>query len=215
MKTFLPGTGGNYTAAQSTPDGAILFAGMAQQGLPTTARVLQLNFGGSFYNNDPHAFSGGDAFLMRVSLSNPTPRIASIFPDSVFLGTGNNNGTWNFSLAGTGFAYGTQITFDGQNVASTFGSSSQITVTSLPAGAVQPGPNQIVASLAGPGGGASDPVTVTGYNPAPGRFPFRRRRFRRVHLKPRFRVAASRQRLFSAGTVRRAMLHLSLILRLK
>ena len=172
IKTTLPASYYGYTAAQPTPDGAILLAGAADRTFPTTPGVVQPIFGGAPYSNDPRVLNGGDAFLVRVSLANPVPQLTSVFPDSIFLnapnGRTNNTSYWSFTLSGTGFAYGTDITWNGQPAASTFNSSTQIAVTAVDPAVVQPGPNQVGASLAGPGGGLSAPVTVMAYNPAPG-----------------------------------------------
>ena len=112
-----------------------------------------------------------DAFLMRVSLPNPSPQISSVFPDSILLDASNNQSSsvagWNFSLTGQGFAYGTQVAWNGQPVTSVFNSSNQLSAGVVLQALVQAGANTIGASLPGPGGGVSSPVTVTGYNPAP------------------------------------------------
>ncbi len=165
IQTILPPPG-VYTAAQPTPDGAVIFAGSAATGsLATTAGVVQPGFAGGF-GNYTNPLAGGDAFVLRVSLSNPAPQITSVFPASVFLPV---SATGTFTLTGTGFGYGTQVTWNGQNIASTFNSPTQVAITGATAGGVvQPGANQIGASLAGPGGGVSNPVTITGYNLPPG-----------------------------------------------
>jgi hypothetical protein len=170
IRTVLPPTSGSYASMQATPDGALLFAGMAYSGFATTPGIVQAGFAGDLSPDALGALNGGDAFLLRVSLGNPVPHLTSVYPDSIFRGSANqspNNGAYSFTLNGTGLAYGTQMTWNGQPVASTFNSPTQITVTGVTETQLQAGANQIGASLAGPGGGVSNMVTVNVYNPAP------------------------------------------------
>ena len=170
LRTGLPSTGDNYTAAQTTPDGAVLFGGQAYGGLSTTPGVVQPVYAGSATYNS-YGINGGDAFLLRVSLLNPLPAISALWPDSLYVNMPNNpntGGGWNFSLYGSGFAFGTQLTWNSQNVSSVVQSSTQMSITALPVSAVQSGTNQLVASLPSPGGGVSNAFTVTAYNPPPG-----------------------------------------------
>ena len=155
-RTYLPYTGGSYSAAAPTPDGALLFAGVTSGSFTATAGVVQPSFGGV----------NGDAFLYRVSLPNPVPQISFVYPDSLLI-TNQTSGTNTFDLAGSGFGAGMQVTVNGQLATVTVYSSTQASF-SFNYGSLNAGSNQVVASLGGPGGGASAPAIITGVNQAPG-----------------------------------------------
>lgn len=168
LKTGLPDTAGNYTDLAATPDGALLFGGVALQVLQTTPGVVQPKFGGSVFGPQWYesTFPQGDAFILRVSLKNPAPQVQSVYPNSVIL---NNSvsGTVAFDLYGVGFGAGAVVQFNGQQVAGLYVAPGQISVSSIDPAAIQPGANQFTVSLPSPGGGTSAPVTVMGVNASP------------------------------------------------
>jgi hypothetical protein len=169
LKSGLPYTAGSYTDLAATPDGAVLFGGTALESLQTTPGVVQPNYGGgvSRFSSYPSAFPLGDAFVLRVSLNNPAPRVQSVYPDSLIVAHNSNPGTLGFDLYGSGFGAGAVVQFNGQPVANLYLEPGHISVPSVDVAAIYHGANQITVSLAGPGGGTSAPVTVTGFNASP------------------------------------------------
>jgi len=167
-KTNLPITGSGYSAVAATPDGALLFAGTTKGAFAATVGVVQPAFGGhsteipSYYLQ----YAYGDAFLLRVSLPNPTPQISLVYPDSLLL-SNQVSGTATLVLAGIGFGYGTQFTVNGHPATATIYSTTQASIP-IDFASLNRGANQVVASLGGPGGGTSAPVAITGINQAPG-----------------------------------------------
>ena len=167
-KLALPWSGVTYSDFAATTDGALLFAGTALNGQITTPGVVQPNFGGYAYTDIsyPQPIPQGDAYLLRVSLENPAPALASISPSAMFLDAAVTGST-ALQLYGTGFAYGTDVQFNGKPVNSVFVNSGQITVPSIDLASIQRGNNPVNVSLIGPGGGASR-GTFTGINASPG-----------------------------------------------
>jgi hypothetical protein len=170
LKTGLPTTGGSsYTDIAVTPDGGLLVTGGAGSTFTTTPGVVQPQFGGSGiydfdYGGGIYMLYPGDAFLMRVNLPNPTPAIASTVPDSLVIDTGNSGGC-ALDLIGSGFAYGTGLTVNGQSGTLAVVDSGHATAT-YNCAALQAGNNDIVMTLPAPGGGTSDRV-LTGINAPP------------------------------------------------
>jgi hypothetical protein len=164
----LPSTGGVATFdVATTPDGAFLFTGNALNTFVTTAGVVQPNFGGTPVLSDYYDYyiglPPGDAFLMRVSLSNLAPMIQQISPNTVVLS--GATGTCTVNLYGSGFAYGATVTLAGQAVTYSFTDSADATI-SFDCGLLQPGTNQIAIALPPPGGGTSDAI-LTAINAPP------------------------------------------------
>jgi hypothetical protein len=156
-----------YDGIAAAPDGSFLFTGSATNNFVTTPGVVQPNYGGAAaYQNyyAQNAIPQGDAFVLRVSLTNPTPEIQSVSPNYILVSTGNNN-TCTPLLTGSGFAFGANITFNGKPVSGTFVDSGHTTL-SLPCSVFQAGANDISMSLPSPGGGTSS-QTITGLNAPP------------------------------------------------
>ncbi len=163
LKTWLPYSGGSYLAVAPAPDDALIFAGTAAN-LNTTPGVFQPRPGGQ--PSESNVYVRGfvyDAFLLRLSLNNPRPRVDVIEPQTIV------KDGWSgieVRLRGSGFAYGARVSLNGTPVDSTAHAWDRLTanipLTSLPAG-----PVQITVSLPGPGGGTSDPRAINILNGAP------------------------------------------------
>jgi hypothetical protein len=165
MKTFLP-AGGAFSSAAAVADGSILLAGSSQSGFPTTPGVVQPRFGGGANHDQFYAYNlnFADSLLVRLSLSNPTPRIASLGTEAMVLAP-NVSGTFSFDVYGSGFASGMDVTLSGRPVTASFLNSGRLTL-SVPYDSIQPGPNRIAVTLGGPGGGTAE-ATFQGINPTP------------------------------------------------
>jgi hypothetical protein len=168
VKSGLPYTAGNYTDLAATPDGAVLFGGMALQSMQTTPGVVQPNYGGAVFGPEWYlsSFPQGDAFVLRVSLDNPAPQVQSVFPDSLVLDN-SVSGSIAVDLYGSGFGAGAAVQFNAQNVSSLYVAPGHISVPAVDVATIQRGANQITVSLPSPGGGTSAPVTFTGVNASP------------------------------------------------
>jgi hypothetical protein len=170
LKTGLPPNtdlSTTYTDVAVTPDGAFLFAGTSDDTFPTTPGVVQPHFAGGNSNpNWPEHASYSDAFLLRVSLSNPTPRIQTVYPESLILDVAAT-GPLGFDLYGSGFGWGTQVLFNGQPVDSTFVSAQHISIPTVDVGMLKPGGNSITVSLPSPGGGTSNAGSVSAFVRSP------------------------------------------------
>ena len=165
-QTYLPFTGGSYTAVAPTPDGSLLFGGQTDGRFASTPGVVQPSFGGEDFVDAPYGVQAGDAFLFRVSLPNPVPHISFIYPDTVTL-TNQTSTAMTFNVVGSGFASGAQATVSGQPASVMVYSSTQLSFSINPS-ALNPGANQVVVSLAGPGGGVSAPAVINAVNMSPG-----------------------------------------------
>jgi hypothetical protein len=167
-KLGLPWPGATYDDFAVTPDGALLFAGTAMSGQIVTPGVVQPDFGGYLTTGsyDTQHIPQGDAYLLRVSLGNPTPVLTSVSPAEVFVDAAVTGST-PLQLYGTGFAYGTAVQLNGKPVNSVFVDSNRITLPSVDLATIQRGNNVIDILLAGPGGGSSSRA-FTGINASPG-----------------------------------------------
>jgi hypothetical protein len=106
---------------------------------------------------------GGTSPSIAFVVANPTVTVQSVTPQFVAVGAGNTPVT----LAGTGFLPVTTIRFNGQPIASSFVSATQMTAT-IPAGSLAAaGSFPITAENPMPGGGLSQPVSFEVRNPAP------------------------------------------------
>jgi hypothetical protein len=169
LKTSLPWTNGSgYADLTATSDGAVLFTGSANNVLTTTPGVVQPKFGGTpvltDYYGELNTIAAGDAFLIRVGLSNPAPSIQDLSPDTQLLDTAIN-GSLTETLTGSGFVYGATVTVGGQPATYSFIDSGHATI-SFDASALQPGDNHVVLTVPAPGGGTADRI-LAGVNTAP------------------------------------------------
>jgi hypothetical protein len=168
LKTYLAPTGSSgYVETASTADGALLLAGTSAAGITTTPNAAQPVFGGGANHDLRYPYQGlyGDAFIMRISTGNPTPRLLAVAPESVLLQT-NISGTRSVDLYGAGFSYGSDVTWNGKTVPSDFVDAGHITLPKIDFADIQAGANQVQVSMAGPGGGATSGV-LTGINATP------------------------------------------------
>jgi hypothetical protein len=154
-----------FNSAASTPDDAVIFAGTGSFNLTTTPGAFQSTFGGGFNQGSPSYAGPSDAYIMRVSLQNPSPAATSVFPNFLLI-TGAVQNNLFIDLYGSGFAFGTAVQWNGQPVTSAFETSLWMTL-SVPPSMVQAGANRITLSLPGPGGGSSE-IDFQGINAAPG-----------------------------------------------
>jgi hypothetical protein len=167
VKTMLP-EGAEYTETVPLPDGSILLAGVAGNSFRASRNSFQPRFGGGVMHDQfyPFALPYGDAFVMRVSLGNPVPKVNAIAPEAMLLETALL-APRAVDVYGSGFAHGAEVTLNGKPVSSLFVDANHISLPSVDFEVIQAGPNTIRVSLPGPGGGASERV-FAGVNPAPG-----------------------------------------------
>ncbi len=163
LKTWLPYPGGSYLAVALAPDESLIFAGTTSS-LSTTPGVFQPRPGGR--PPEPNVYVrtlGYDAFLLRLSLTNPRPRVDAVEPQTVL------KDGWSgveLQLLGSGFAYGARVELDGKPVDSSVKAWDRITAN-IPLLQQPVGPARITVSLPGPGGGVSDPRAINIVNAAP------------------------------------------------
>jgi hypothetical protein len=167
LRTLLPvGASGTMDLAVAS-DGSVLLTGSATGAFSTTPGAVQSVFGGSPTITDYYGYintiPAGDAFLLKLSLNNPTPNIQNLYPDAVLLDTAGG-GTCSTTLLGTGFAYGAAASLNGQPVTYSFGDSHHASV-SFSCNLLQGGDNHITLSLPSPGGGTADSVVTGIYSP--------------------------------------------------
>src|SRR5581483_10187398 len=99
---------------------------------------------------------------LPFQITNPSPRITSLSQDTAVAGN-----AVDLVVNGAGFTGSSIVRFNGNDLATTFVSSSQLTAqisaTALPTGGIFP----IVVFNPPPGGGTSNTVNFTVNNPAP------------------------------------------------
>jgi trimeric autotransporter adhesin len=96
---------------------------------------------------------------LTVTIGNPPPpTLTSLSPNA-----GPINTAATITLNGTGFTSGSTVALDGTNIAATYVSSTQLTVT-VPASSVAlPGNLNFTVTTPAPGGGTSAPLSYTAY----------------------------------------------------
>jgi hypothetical protein len=98
-----------------------------------------------------------------VDVENPVPTITSLSPQWIAPGSG----TTDVAISGTGFVQNAVASFEGNDRATSFQSSTQLTMTLTPADLALPGQASVVVTNPPPGGGASAPVLLTIGPPPP------------------------------------------------
>lgn len=102
---------------------------------------------------------GGSSSGVTLSFAAaPTPVITSISPGGVPLNTDTT-----LTIYGTGFLDRSTAQFDGTSIASTYVDNSQMTISVASSQITLPGNHSITVSTSGPGGGTSNPATLTAY----------------------------------------------------
>lgn len=106
---------------------------------------------------------GGASTSIAFTISNPNATITSITPQNVLVGAAD----FPISVKGTGFVSGSVILFNGTALQTAPGAAGELTAT-IPASAVATtGMLPVTVQNPPPGGGVSDPMTLTVGNPAP------------------------------------------------
>lgn len=109
---------------------------------------------------------GGESNTLTFAINqppNPVPTITSISPPTVGAGTG----AFVLTVNGTGFVNGSVVQFNGQNRATTFVSTTQLTAQILASDITGANTPAIRVVSPAPGGGTSNEVTLTVINPVP------------------------------------------------
>ncbi len=161
----LPGTVVTVTGTNFTGATAFALNGAAVTGF-TVVNATQLTFtvpavatSGTIAVTTPTG-TGTSAASFTVLVPNPVPVITSITPNTASVGAATP-----VTITGTGFTAASVVNADGNPIASTFVSATQITGT-VPAGAPA-GVYSITVVNPTPGGGTSNAITFTLTNPVP------------------------------------------------
>jgi N-acetylneuraminic acid mutarotase len=103
------------------------------------------------------AVTGAALVTITAQPNNPVPTITQLSPASLAVGTTPQS----LSINGTGFLASSTATYNGIAHATTYVSTSQITISLTTADLATVGSFPVVVSNPAPGGGASSPVTFT------------------------------------------------------
>lgn len=102
------------------------------------------------------SYTGGDGNDVVLTAVNATPAVTSVAPPRWVEGSGDTTITVN----GTGFVNGSTVQFNGQPLATTFVSGTQLTAVVPAADMSEEGTGSVTVVTPGPGGGTSTPVSV-------------------------------------------------------
>ncbi|MBI3606066.1 MAG: hypothetical protein HY202_08600, partial [Nitrospirae bacterium] len=106
---------------------------------------------------------GGISNSITFTVSNPVPALTALTPNNIIAG----GGSFLMTLTGTNFVATSTINFSGVALTPQFVSSNQLNVT-IPASAIaSAGISLVTVVNPVPGGGTSNPVTLTVNNPVP------------------------------------------------
>lgn len=146
--TFLGG--GDVDTANAIavdPYGSAYLVGVTKSSnYPTTTGAFQASFGGV-----------ADAFVCKVRASSPAPAITSISPNVVNAGCGS----FTLTLNGSGFVPPSKVSVAGVTLATSFVNSNTLTATVSAALVASPGSPTVLVTSPAPGGGTSNPATLT------------------------------------------------------
>ena len=158
--TVVTVTGTNFTGAT-----ALTLNGVAVTGF-TVVNATQITFtvpaaatSGTIAVTTPGG-TAASATAFTVLVPNPVPVITAITPNTAVVGA-----VTTVTITGTGFTAASVVNADGNPIASTFVSATQLTGT-VPAGAPA-GVYSVTVVNPAPGGGTSNAVTFTLTNPVP------------------------------------------------
>lgn len=105
---------------------------------------------------------GGAAFIAEPAV-NPRPSITNLSPSSTMAGAAAQT----LTISGTGFLSTSTVTYNGQAHATTFVSSTQLTISLSDSDQAAAGNFSVVVTNPAPGGGASNSANFTVNDPAP------------------------------------------------
>lgn len=154
----VPSTGIGVSNLNSTSNQVTAILNIASNA-GTGARNISVTVGSQTSNPLP--------FTVTPQAGNPVPAISSINPPSVQ----EDGPGFTLDIFGTGFIASSAVKLDGSDRATTFLNTSQLQAQVLSSDITTPGNRNITVSNPGPGGGTSDPWTLTitpiGTNPVP------------------------------------------------
>jgi hypothetical protein len=162
-KTFLPADPA-YSEMVPVSDNALLFSGTATGHFAAsiTPNALQPQFGGTSPREPLYPFADPnpvDAFLMRLSLANPVPKITGIQPASTLL-EASISGFRAFDVYGSGFSFGLTSAWNGEPVESQFVDAGLLRLTKIDYKAIHAGENRLRVSMPGVEGGATEAILM-------------------------------------------------------
>lgn len=109
------------------------------------------------YNDSPNS-----GFVSAAGIGDAAvPTLISLSPSSIAAGSGDTS----VIITGTGFVYSSQVRFNGTTLSGYYNSSTQFTVTIPAADLTTAGTAQITMFTPAPGGGTSNPLTLTIFAP--------------------------------------------------
>ncbi len=117
---------------------------------PVPASDLAVTGTASITANTPNATPSGSNAVTLSIVNPPAPTLTGIYPTGGPLNTASAE-----TLNGTGFTANTVVTLNGQTIASTLVSSTQITATFPASALATPGNQNVTVTTSGPGGGTS------------------------------------------------------------
>ena len=146
----------SYNASPLPPGLSVNTSTGLISGTPTVGGVYTVTISAT------NAGGTGTATLV-ITINNPVPTITSISPTSAAAG----GPQFTLTVNGTNFVSASVVYWNGTALATTFGSSTQVTATVPAALIANPGTASITIVNPAPGGGTSNAVTFTINNPVP------------------------------------------------
>ncbi len=141
---------------------AVLVSGTAT--LSTSALTLGTHSITAVYSGDANFGGSASAVLTEViSVSNPSPLLTSLSPNSAVAG----DPTFTLTATGSSFVAGSVVGFNGVTLATTFVSATELTAIVPASLLAAPGDFPVVVTSPAPGGGTSAPLFFAVTNPVP------------------------------------------------